>query len=325
MKYEGDASAPDSGFVHSALIYGSDDAFMDVAVPFVEEGIDAGEPALLAVQAANVELLRSALGGEPEGVSFVPVEDWYETSARTRDKFARWTREMSGGGRVRVIGEPPWALGNEALVRDWARNESVANVAFAGLPLSFLCPYDTRELPAEIVEHGHCTHPELLRPEGPATSEPYEDPQVFCRRLNGYVGRPEGEPSETLDFNLADLSRVRRMVASSAAECGLPEARGEELALAVNELASNAVIHGRPPASLRIWRRDDELICEVSDAGEGIKDALAGQLTPPAESIGGRGIWLARMLCDAVEIRNGTGCTVTVHANCEEPAYALSS
>jgi anti-sigma regulatory factor (Ser/Thr protein kinase) len=322
MKYEGGASAPDLGFVHSALIYGSDDAFMDVAQPFVEEGIEAGEPVLAAVQTANVESLRSALGGEPEGVTLLTVEDWYETSARTRDKFARWAEERTDRGRVRLIGEPPWALGNEAQVRDWARNESAANVAFAGTPVSLLCSYDARALPDEIIQHAHCTHPAILRPEGPATSEPYEDPQVFCRRLNRDVGPPEGEPSTDLVFNLADLRLVRQVITSAAKECGLPDTRAEELALAVNELASNAVLHGSPPARLRVWETHTELICEVSDDGEGIRDALAGQLTPPTEGIGGRGIWLARMLCDAVEIRNGTGCTVTVHANC--PAYALT-
>jgi anti-sigma regulatory factor (Ser/Thr protein kinase) len=99
-----------------------------------------------------------------------------------------------------------------------------------------------------------------------------------------------------------------------AVAIGISGSRADELALAVNEIASNAVVHGGPPATLRIWQGRSELICEVSDGGEGIKDMLAGQLTPPAEGIGGRGIWLTRMLCDAVEIRNGVGCTVSIHA-----------
>ena len=82
------------------------------------------------------------------------------------------------------------------------------------------------------------------------------------------------------------------------------------------------MVHGRPPATLRIWQGSGELICEVSDAGDGIKDVLAGQLTPPPNRIGGRGIWLARMLCDAVEIRNGVGCTVSIHA--AAPALVLT-
>ena len=60
----------------------------------------------------------------------------------------------------------------------------------------------------------------------------------------------------------------------------------------------------------------------MSDAGEGIADALAGQLTPSATTPGGRGIWLTRLVCDAVEIRNGTGCTVAMRA--ATPSFSLA-
>ena len=320
MRQQGEASAPRDVFEHTALVYGSDQAFMDVALPFVERGMQADEPTLVAVQARNVESLRSVLGGEPEGVTLVPVEQWYETSARTRDKFARWAIERTASGRARLIGEPPWAVGNEAQVRDWARYESVINVAFDGMPISLLCPYDSRELPPEIVEHAHRTHPVIAEGDRALASEAYEDPRDFCRRLDSLVERPVGEPSKALDFNLAGLRGVRRLVSSAAVASGLSGPRSEEIALAVNEIASNAVIHGRPPATLRIWHGDGELICEVTDAGKGISDVLAGQLTPSPEDIGGRGIWLARLLCDAVEIRNGVGCAVSIHAATPELA-----
>jgi anti-sigma regulatory factor (Ser/Thr protein kinase) len=324
MQFQGEASAPNrSGFEHSALIYGSDEEFLETAVPFVEGGVAAGDPTLVAVQGRNIEILRAALGGEPEGVTLLSVEEWYETSARTRDKFVRWAGERTGSGRVRLIGEPPWALGNEPRIRDWARHESVVNIAFDGMPVSFMCTYDSRLLPVEIIEHARHTHPEIAGTEGPAPSAVYEEPREFCRRLNTEVERPEGEPTKVLDFNLADLSKMRRLVTSTAVASGISGSRADELALAVNEIASNAVVHGRLPATLRIWEGKGKLICEVSDAGDGIKDALAGQLTPPLAGIGGRGIWLARMLCDAVEIRNGVGCTVSIHAN--TPEFALGT
>lgn len=323
MQSEGEASAPQAEFVHSALIYGSDDAFMEVGLPFVEQGIEGREPTLVAVQASNIDNLRSALGGEPEGVTLLSMDEWYESSARTRDKFMRWAGEHAGPGRVRLMGEFPWAIGNDAAVRDWARCESVINVAFDGMPVSFLCPYDARELPQEIIDYAYRTHPEIAGPLGSVASDSYEDPHEFCRRLDARVERPDGDPSTVLSFDLADLRLVRRTVASAALAFGLSGTRADELALAVNEIASNAVVHGRPPAILRIWQGNDELICEVSDAGDGIKDVLAGQLTPPPDEIGGRGIWLSRMLSDAVEIRNGVGCAVTIHA--AAPAFVLAS
>jgi anti-sigma regulatory factor (Ser/Thr protein kinase) len=65
---------------------------------------------------------------------------------------------------------------------------------------------------------------------------------------------------------------------------------------------------------MRVWQGAGEIVVEVADAGEGIQDVLAGQLTPSAGGLGGRGLWLARLLCDAVEVGcDQQGCTVTVH------------
>jgi len=100
MKFDGEASGLGNGFVHEALIYGSDQEFMDVAFPFVTEGISSDEPTLVAVQGRHVENLRAALGGIPTGVTLYAVEQWYETSARTREKVARWAAEHADRGRL---------------------------------------------------------------------------------------------------------------------------------------------------------------------------------------------------------------------------------
>jgi anti-sigma regulatory factor (Ser/Thr protein kinase) len=116
-----------------------------------------------------------------------------------------------------------------------------------------------------------------------------------------------------MGFGLADLFSLRRLVAGRAREAGMSAHRADELALATNEIATNALVHGRPPATLRIWLRDHEIVCEVTDSGRGIRDRHAGRVRPMANSPRGRGLWLARQLCDSVVIRNGTGCTVSLH------------
>jgi anti-sigma regulatory factor (Ser/Thr protein kinase) len=315
MYLGGEASEHAEGFVHQALIYGSDQQFMDVALPFVEEGLSAREPVLVAVENRHLENLRGALGGTPEGATFQPAEGWYGTSAGTREKFARWASERTAGGRrARLIGEPPWALGNAARVRDWARHESVLNVAFASLPLSFICPYDARALPDEILEHARGTHPEMVTGGGTSASDSYVDPLEFCERLDSTVEAQSLEPSLEVVFELGDLPAVRRLIGSLALDVGLTSSRTEEIVLAANEIATNAVIHGRPPATVRAWEGGDQIIVEVTDAGDGIRNVLAGQLPPPPDGLGGRGLWLTRLLCDAVEICDVGGCTVTMHA-----------
>jgi anti-sigma regulatory factor (Ser/Thr protein kinase) len=314
MKTDGDASGPAHGFVHKALIYGSDEEFTDVALPFLEDGLEAREPILVAVQRRHLENVRAVLGGTPDGLTLLDVEEWHESSARTRDGLARWTSErLEGADHVRLVVEPPWATGNDARVRDWARHEAVFNVAFSGLPVSLICPYDAGELPREVLQHAHCTHPDILDSDGSTASSSYEDPSAFCDRMDSGVRREGRAPDLEQRFDLGDLSSLRRSVGSFAIEAGLSPLRTEETVLAVNEIATNAVLHGRPPSTVRGWRGGDEIIVEVTDAGEGISDALAGQLPPQPESPGGRGLWLTRLVCDAVEVRSADGCSVTMH------------
>jgi anti-sigma regulatory factor (Ser/Thr protein kinase) len=312
MDFRGEASGPSNGFVHQALIYGSDDEFVDASLRFVEEAMALREPALVAAHERNLENLRDALGGTSAGVTLVSVEHWYETSARTRDKFDSWVVEQINGGRGRLIAEPPWSTGHGAQLRDWARHESVLNVAFADYPLTFLCPYDARVLPDEAIDHAQATHPEIVGVDGASASPNYENPRDFCRRLDAEVTRPTGDPSIETGFRLGDLPGVRRLIESTAIAAGMTDSRAEAAVLAVNEIATNALLHGRPPAALRLWIDEEELICEISDPGSGIDNVLAGQLPPSATQTSGRGLWMARQLCDAVEVRNSDGCTVTV-------------
>src|SRR5436190_19208425 len=97
MRFQGEASGPGNGFVHQALIYGSDDEFMDVAVPFIERGLRSRQPVLVTARGRHVDNLRAAFAAIPDGLTLFSVEDWYETSARTREKFAGWVAEHTDG------------------------------------------------------------------------------------------------------------------------------------------------------------------------------------------------------------------------------------
>jgi anti-sigma regulatory factor (Ser/Thr protein kinase) len=130
------------------------------------------------------------------------------------------------------------------------------------------------------------------------------------------VGEASGSATSLeLGFELEDLYAVRRAISEFVGDAGLPTARIEELVIAVNEITTNAVLHGRPPTTLRAWHTEAEVVVQVTDAGDGIRDVMAGQLTPSPTDLGGRGLWLARLLCDAVEVRSGgDGCSVTLRA-----------
>ena len=143
-------------FFHHALIYDSVDDFVDAALPFVSAGIEAGEPVLARVKSVNADALSEALGADAAGADVAPAEGFYATPSRTRAKFLDWVADRPGG-RVRILGEPPWPLDSEAGVREWARHESVINVAFWGMAVSFACPYDESTLPEAIIESAEST------------------------------------------------------------------------------------------------------------------------------------------------------------------------
>ncbi|MET7394385.1 ATP-binding protein [Dactylosporangium sp. NPDC005572] len=115
------------------------------------------------------------------------------------------------------------------------------------------------------------------------------------------------------DFDAEQITAVRHAVGRGAAAVGLREQRLEDFVLAVNEIVTNAVRHAGGRGSLRMWVIDGELVCEVTDKGSGIPaERLNGQTLPPSNATSGRGLWLARHLVDAVEVRTGAGGTIVV-------------
>ena len=58
-----------AGYVHEAVLYDSDEKFLDVVVPFLRQGVAAGEPCLVALAASATGLVRAAMG-DTTGLTF---------------------------------------------------------------------------------------------------------------------------------------------------------------------------------------------------------------------------------------------------------------
>ncbi|WP_220449033.1 ATP-binding protein [Nonomuraea mesophila] len=116
-----------------------------------------------------------------------------------------------------------------------------------------------------------------------------------------------------VSFARGHITGLRRTVTEHAARAGLAGRRLEDFVLAVNEVTTNAVLHGGGHGRLRVWSRDGCLWCEVSDDGPGLPPGWLGDTRPPRGlDFGGRGLWLTRMVCEHVLIVSGPrGTTVT--------------
>lgn len=113
-------------------------------------------------------------------------------------------------------------------------------------------------------------------------------------------------------FDREAIAEARHALAGCAAEAGLTGSRLDAFVLAVNEMMTNAVRHGGGSGQVRLWRTGAGLACEISDAGPGAPPArLNGHRLPPTSATGGRGLWLARHLCDTMGVDTGhDGTTV---------------
>jgi anti-sigma regulatory factor (Ser/Thr protein kinase) len=138
----------------------------------------------------------------------------------------------------------------------------------------------------------------------------------------------EPEPLLAEAFGRADITRLRHTVEFHAATAGLEGQRLGDFVLAVNEIITNAVRYADGRGELRLWATDSTLCCEIRDTGGGIPaDRVAPPRPPSASAAGGRGIWLARQLCDRLTVDTGAhGTTVCVSTGLDaDAAGELSS
>ena len=289
-------------FHHEALFYAGPDEYLAATVPFVREGLEAGEAILVAAPAERVELLHGALDGDAGRVRF---EDMARIGRNPARIIPAW-REFhdAHGGRVRGIGEPIWAGRSADELVECQHHESLLNLAFADTgPWRLLCPYDTAALPDDVVGAARRSHPAVTEHGASASCSQYVPTQRAPSPFEGPLA-PAPRDAPALVFGRADMRRVRRFTGEHAAGAGLDDARRADVVLAVNELAANSIRHARGHGTVRCWRAGGALVCEVVDDGH-IDGPLTGRVRPSSEQPSGRGLWMANHLCDLVQIRSG--------------------
>jgi transcriptional regulator with XRE-family HTH domain len=160
---------------HRSLLYASEDEFAAAVVPFLQEAIRRGEPALVVTTAENIALLRERLEPLTDGVEFEERSTWYAEPESTLERYRSFLeRSVDAGGHwVRIVGELVWKGRSESEASSWARYESLLNNALASAPATIICPYDTRALPPEIIDFARATHPYVIDREGIADSAEY--------------------------------------------------------------------------------------------------------------------------------------------------------
>ena len=299
-------------FRHEALFYSGRDEFLAHTGAFLRAGLDAGEPTLVVLNRDKVDALRSELEDRSAEIEFADMSEVGRNPARI---IPAW-RDFVGrhpNRRIRGIGEPIWAERSAAELVECQRHESLLNLAFADTPgFHLLCPYDTTALPDEVLDEACRSHPHRAGGGGPQEPPHCRGLDDVAAPLAELLPEPHGVPQSRV-FQAGTLGALRRFVHRCASAAGFVEELAEDVVLAVNEVATNSVVHGRGGGVLRIWQEDDTMICEVNDRGL-IRDPLAGRRRPSRDQPGGAGLWMANALCDLVQIRTfADGSAVRLH------------
>jgi hypothetical protein len=289
-----------TAFDHRMAAYGTDEAFLAAALPFLTEALDApDEPRPAAIASPhNLALLRDTLGPDAGHVTLIDHTDWYTGSAANAvAQGAGYLAAHAGpGGRIHLLMEPVWngrAGSSPRETTEWIRYEALANLLFAPLATTALCAYDLRTAGPAITGAARRAHP---------GTGVYEDPLRLTAELDSVPLASPPQDAELLTDLAADAVRLK------AQARGLAAADAELFATAVAE-AAEAV--GERSGTALLWGQDTHCVCELRSQRR-VDDPLAGFVPPDATELEpGQGLWYARQVCAYVDVRDDRdGATV---------------
>ncbi|WP_436756731.1 anti-sigma factor RsbA family regulatory protein [Streptosporangium sp. V21-05] len=313
--------------IHQAAVYDSDGRFLAMALPFVRDGLAKGDPVMVATTSANLELLGGALGRDGRLVDYAETAFLGRRTVERATAFHRyWQRrgpEAPRGGHVRILAEPVWAGRAPADVRAWQRMESGLNLLLRATNVWMICPYDERTADPGVVAAARRTHPTLSEDGVSMTSCPeYADPAGFIGECDSFP--PLEPPGDSAAARVETLHALRLFVTGHASFMGLSHDRAKLLSVAAYEVAA---LLG-PPVTVRMWERLGAITCHVDRRGGRVADPVAGFLPPGSVAGPGDGLWIARQLCDRLDIHNDQGgCVIQLHvpsARAEESRQSRS-
>jgi serine/threonine-protein kinase RsbW len=114
------------------------------------------------------------------------------------------------------------------------------------------------------------------------------------------------EESVLLDrvFDLGTLRDTRNAIRATLPMEELGPLRGHGFLTAINEGLSNVIKHGGGRGRVMLSRLDSRLLATVENLRSTTPFALP-RTEPPPTADHGRGLWLVRLLCDAVRVEAG--------------------
>ncbi|HET6988890.1 MAG TPA: MEDS domain-containing protein, partial [Kribbella sp.] len=119
-----------AGFQHDAFVYASDEEFVGLAVPLVQDGLAAGEDIVAVLPPERIALLREALGAARDQVAFIDMTVAGGNPARLIPLW-RDALERQPGRPVRGLAETAYPGRSAAGYDEVLLHEALTDIAFA--------------------------------------------------------------------------------------------------------------------------------------------------------------------------------------------------
>jgi hypothetical protein len=292
---------------HDLLVYDADETFLVHVLGYLVAGLEAGESVSVVVSPSKQALLRRSLATEADHISFLDAGEVYvrpEHAMAICDAALPLPSDALDPG-VRIYGELP-IIRTEAEWPGWITYESVVNQAFSDRGATLMCGYDARVVPAAFIDQMRRAH-RVVHDGAWHVSEQYEEPEVLVRSLETpFEPLPELRPLE-----LQSSSQLQERLGRELSAARIPVPRARDMLVAAREVLSNAERYGNGVRSLRVGTVEGRFVCEVTDAGGGLDDPLAGYVPPRPLGADPAGLWIARQLTSRLELHSADdGLTV---------------
>jgi anti-sigma regulatory factor (Ser/Thr protein kinase) len=308
------------GYVHSALIYHSQQEFLDLVARFVGDGLAGDEAVLVAVPPDKLTLLRDELysGGElPAGLRMADITEVARNPSRFMAMEGSFTDEYPDR-RVRIVSQLAWPGRTDEEFVACLQHEALVNEAMEGYPATSLCLYDASLLDDDVVADARATHPLLWKRGALQRSSDYA-PDDVLERCNQPLAANPGAVTYLVKQS-ADLRPARSFAVDYAGWVGLSQDSIEDLQLVATELATNSLMYTGGACRLAFWRDAEHLVCEARDTGR-FDDPVVGRLDPGPCGPASRGLFLVNAISDLVRTHTTTkGTTIQAYLRFEPSA-----
>jgi anti-sigma regulatory factor (Ser/Thr protein kinase) len=296
-------------FDHSALLYHSEREYVDWLVRFISDGVDRAQPVLVAVPGDRLATLRRALGDAAADVTMADITRIGRNPGRILAAQLAFV-ERHPRQHVRIVAEPVWEGRTPFEYSACMQHEALANIAFDGLDVTGLCPYDASCLGEKVLADVLLTHPQIWR-GGFRKHSPDYALDVALDHCNQPLTTNPAAVTYTVS-QAADLAGARKCGNRYARLLGMCADRVADLLLVATELATNSLDHANGACRLAFWYEAGHVVCEARDLGHWA-DPLAGRRPPAARGIGPYGLFVVNTIADLLRTHT-TPAGTTVQA-----------